>query len=164
MRRMFIASLAILFLLPALHVPRHSRANRIPESTISSIRPVRSRNRAGHRHVHEQLPRVEQSWPVRRDGGTRHTYPLVGPDQMHPSRRGAVLTNIKLLSFVTLPAEQRVVNAKIDAALKEQRLFYCASGTGTIESAGKPTKFTKASVSSFRRTSRSACTMPVRMK
>jgi mannose-6-phosphate isomerase-like protein (cupin superfamily) len=59
---------------------------------------------------------------------------------MHPTRRGAVLTNIKLLSFVTLPAGQRVVNAKIDPALKEQRLFYCASGTGTIEAAGKTYK------------------------
>ncbi len=62
--------------------------------------------------------------------------PLVGPDQMHPTRRGAVLTNIKLLSYGTLPQGQSVIDAKIDPADKEQRLFYCVSRTGTVVSNG----------------------------
>lgn len=62
--------------------------------------------------------------------------PLVGPDQMHPTRKGAVLTNIKLLSFGTLPAGQSVVDAMIDPADREQKLFYYASGRGVIESNG----------------------------
>jgi len=62
--------------------------------------------------------------------------PLVGPDQMHPTRKGAVLTNIKLLSFGTLPRGQSVIDARIDPADREQRLFYCASGSGTVVSKG----------------------------
>ncbi len=62
--------------------------------------------------------------------------PLVGKDYLHPERKGAVLTNIKLLSFVILPMGQQVVNAVIDSKLNEQRMFYCASGKGTIESKG----------------------------
>ena len=141
MRKMFIASLATLFLLPALN---NSEAQQGKQDT----------------RIYDQLnprpydpatePDIDMYMSSYRESNNRGLFgamverdiltPLVGPDQMHPSRRGAVLTNIKLLSFVTLPAGQRVVNAKIDPALKEQRLFYCASGTGTIESAGKTYK------------------------
>ncbi len=62
--------------------------------------------------------------------------PLVGPNQMHPTRKGAVLTNIKLLSFGTLPAGQSIVDARINPADKEQKMFYCASGMGMFESKG----------------------------
>ena len=63
--------------------------------------------------------------------------PLAGSDPLHPTRRGACLTNIKLLSFVQLPSGQRVVEARIDPSLKEQRMFYCSCGKGTLESNSK---------------------------
>jgi len=138
MQKMFLAYLAVLMLLP---VCNSSQAQQRPQET----------------RIYDQLdprpydpatePDIDMYMSNYRESNNRGLFgsmverdiltPLVGPDRMHPTRRGAVLTHIKLLSFVTLPTGQRVVNAKIDPALKEQRMFYCAGGNGTIESAGK---------------------------
>jgi mannose-6-phosphate isomerase-like protein (cupin superfamily) len=141
MQRMFIASLVTLFLLPVFNVSEAQQSTQVtrvydqldPRPYDPATEPDIDMYMSNYR---ESNNRGLFGAMVERDILT----PLVGPDQMHPTRRGAVLNNIKLLSFVTLPAGQRVVNAKIDPALKEQRLFYCAAGTGTIESAGKTYK------------------------
>lgn len=79
---------------------------------------------------HNALPRNIHGSLVVRDILTK----LEGPDHLHPTRKGACLTELLSVSYATL---ERGASTKPDKLSGVQELFYVVAGEGTITSGGK---------------------------
>jgi len=92
-----------------------------PETEPNIDMFIRSYEESMPRHTHGNI--VERDILLTNDG-----------DPMKPKQRGAVLTNLKRLTFGVLHANTTTTPTTLN---DEQELFYIASGKGTVTGAGK---------------------------